>query len=168
LLSGTTREELIMGYLVGDVLALLARQRSRDASETLTLRSLLDLMRERLGKAFAAESWLLLSLESLSEPMDGSLDAATFEHLHSGQPALLALHVLFAERRGSADGLDELLAMLGAEKAPLERWRSVAAALVGALWAFWHGIESVPHELLRRQPACALAYDLGHALHRGG
>ena len=165
LLAGCGREELIVGYLVGETLSLLARQRSRADAWTMTFRSLLDLLRQRLARAFASEPWLLMSLETLEGPIAEPLTRQTFEAEYSGQPGLLALHLLFSSSVPAPAGLDEMISLLRPDGTSREPWRHDAAALVGGLWAFWHGVQALPHAMLRRQPAAALAYDLGRELH---
>jgi hypothetical protein len=167
LLAGTSREQLIASSLVGEVLSLLARQRSRPEAAAVTLRSLLELLQERLSKAFASERWLLLSLETLEDAVESPLTSQNFENAYSGQPALLALHVLFSSSVPAPAGLEEMLSLLATDRQDAEPWRRTAAALIGGLWAFWHGVEALPHALLRRQPAASLAYDLGRSLAGG-
>jgi predicted Ser/Thr protein kinase len=165
LLAGRGREELILGSLVGEVLSLLARQRSRQGSDAVTLRSLLGLLKDRLSKAFASEPWLLMSLETLEDPIEDPLTRQQFENTCSGQQGLLALHLLFSSSVPAPAGLEEMLPILAPEQPGADSWRTSAAALVGGLWGFWHGVEALPHGLLRRQPATGLAYDLGRELH---
>jgi predicted Ser/Thr protein kinase len=166
LLTGLGRETVVTGCLVGETLSLLARQRSREASGALTLRSLRELLRERLRKAFSAEGWLLVSLGLLDEPLEQAPDRLTFESLYSSQPALVALHVLFGA--SAPGGFEDLLGRAGTAHTPEDEWRTIAAALIGALWAFWHGAAALPFVLLRRQDAAALAYDLGRELYPAG